>query len=246
MRTHQPLTIILIALFALSLGACKPTNQKVIEEYAPQYAQLRTDLAAIASSLNPASDEMAVTQILDPRPLYTYGAKEIQNTDILMLENLFDPDRDLRQEGQLDLTLSNYLLRLLRWTGPQNPMSSTALDNPASDESVHEFEQALQIRYLGVAAVLQYDPPRAVSEEQFTGGLADMMGFLVDMQSRQVLCNFRFTATANQEVSYTYEEGDSKTQALERYVYSTLWTNARAAFIEKMNQACGGDFSLEE
>ncbi|MBN2147591.1 MAG: hypothetical protein JW726_09390, partial [Anaerolineales bacterium] len=104
MRTHQPLTIILIALFALSLGACKPTNQKVIEEYAPQYAQLRTDLAAIASSLNPASDEMAVTQILDPRPLYTYGAKEIQNTDILMLENLFDPDRDLRQEGQLDLT----------------------------------------------------------------------------------------------------------------------------------------------
>ena len=245
MSTQPKSLFMLFVVLALLLAGCGPTNQDVIEQYTPQYTQLRADLRDIGSTLDPASGEIAVTQPLDPRPVYTAGSKEIQNTDIMMLDHLFDPDQSLNLTG-LDLTLSNYLLRLLRWTGPASPMQPSALDAPVMEGLDADFEQALQVRYLGVAAVVQHDPAVAVSEAQFTGGSAEVVGFLVDMQTRQVLCTFRITAAANQEVSYTYEEGDSKTQALERFANSTLWSNARAAFIEKMNQVCGGDFALDQ
>ncbi len=66
------------------------------------------------------------------------------------------------------------------------------------------------------------------------------------MTTQEVLCAFRITARPNDEVSYTYKEGESKTEALENFAYSTLWTNARTAFVEKMTELCGGQFALRD
>jgi hypothetical protein len=242
------ITLLVFGLtFSLALAGCGgQTNQQVIDQYKPQFTQLRADLRSLAETLSDLSKEKRVVQPLDPRPVYTAGAKEIQNTDILMFEHLLDPDVDLRANNQLDLTLSNFLLQYLRWTGPKNPMAASALKAGAPKERASEFEQALKIRYLGIAALLEYDPPVALSETAFTGGQAEILGFLVDKDSRTVLCAFRISASSNQEISYTYEEGDSKTQALERFAYSTLWSNARTAFVEKMSQMCDGDFRISK
>ncbi len=118
-----------------------------------------------------------------------------------MYDYLLDPETELRDQDQLDLRLSNYLRRLLQWTGPESPMSPSVLKKRAQEGLTEEFEQALQIRYLGVARVARYDPPVAVSEEVFTGGYAEVDGFLVDMTTQEVLCAFRITARPNDEVS---------------------------------------------
>ncbi len=246
MNTKIIKAIVIVLMASLALAGCGLTNQQVIDQFEPQFTQLRADLKDIASTLPSVAEVKNVAQPLDPRPVYVEGSDEIQNTDILMFENLSDPDTDLRTSGQLDLTLSNYLLRYLRWTGPDSPMSASALKARAPKDSAGQFEQALNIRYIGVAAVVKYDPPVAVSESAFTGGYAEILGFLVDRETRQTLCVFRISALSNQDVSYTYQEGDSKTQALEKFAYSTLWTNARTAFLEEMGRACGGDFQISE
>jgi hypothetical protein len=125
-------------------------------------------------------------------------------------------------------------------------MSSSSLKKRASDDLAEKLEQALQIRYLGVARVVVYDRPVAVSEETFDGGYAEVAGFLVDMETRTVLCSFSIDARPTEQVSYTYKEGENKLAALERFAYSSLWNNAREAFIEKMDQVCGGTFELDK
>ena len=231
----------------IALAGCGPTNQDLVDQFSPGFAEMRTALQRVAGAL-PASvgGDQGVAQPPDPQPVYKEGAEDIQNTDILMYDYLLDPETELRDQDQLDLRLSNYLRRLLQWTGPESPMSPSVLKKRAQEGLTEEFEQALQIRYLGVARVARYDPPVAVSEEVFTGGYAEVDGFLVDMTTQEVLCAFRITARPNDEVSYTYKEGESKTEALENFAYSTLWTNARTAFVEKMTELCGGQFALRD
>ena len=247
-RDIRTIATLLIGLaLAIGLSGCGPTNQEAIEQFKPQYAEMRADLEAIAAALPASVAEQQVAQALDPAPFYMEDSPDdIHNTDILMYASLVDPDLDLRDAGQLDLRLSNYLRRNLQWTGPNNPMSETSLKNRAADNFPDKLEQGLQIKYLGVARVGAYERAVAVSEDTFDGGYAEIDGFLVDMESKDVLCAFTISARPSEQVSYTYKEGESQLDALERFANSTLWSNAREAFIDKLDQNCSGMFRLRD
>jgi hypothetical protein len=215
---------------------------EVVIEFKPQFDSLRADLQAIAAALPETASSQQVTQTLDPAPDYNANDYDgIRNTDIVMFAHLLDPEADLRDNNQLDLGLSRYVVKYLQWTGPDAFTS----DKRASDKFIAGFEQALNIRYLGVARVGLYDPPVAVSADSFDGGYAEVGGFLIDMQSREILCSFSIAARPNKTVNYTYKEGEDPVKALEEFAHSTLWENARTAFIESMGEMCGGSFVLK-
>jgi hypothetical protein len=240
----KPAITLLFIVFALLLTGCGPTNEEVINQFKPQFATLRETLGAIANALPDSVEDQPAAQPLDPAPNYNGGA-QLGNTDILMYDQLLNPEIDLEQGTTLDLNLSNYLLTHLLWTGPENPMGSGALSESAGDEFAKEFEQILQMKYLGVARVVVYDPPVAIDAETFEGGYAEVQGFLVDMATREVRCSFNLSAIPADTVSYTYKEGEDPQAALNNFAHSTLWENARNTFIEKMGQTCGGSFALE-
>lgn len=243
----KPTIAFFLISFTLLLTGCGPTNQEIIDQFKPQFATLRETLRTIAETLPETVENQPVAQPLNPEPSFNAEAEfgVIDNTDILMYDQLLNPEVNLPQETTLDLGLSNYLLTHLLWTGPQNPMSSDTLTEGAGDEFAKEFEQVLQMKYLGIARVTVYDPPVAVDAETFEGGYAEIQGFLVDMATREVRCSFDLSAVPADTVSYTYQEGEDPQEALVRFAYSTLWENARNTFIEKLDQTCGGNFTLE-
>ncbi|MBN1219858.1 MAG: hypothetical protein JXM69_13095 [Anaerolineae bacterium] len=235
--------IFLLVVSVLLLTACGETNQDVINQYQPQYDQLRVKLQEIAPALPETTGEQAAAS-LNPPPHYVERSKEALNTDIVMYEQLLNPDVELRQNNQLDLLLSNDLITALRWTGDHSPMQPASLKQKAAEVTRQTLEQGLQIKYLGVARVTKYEPVIPVDEKTFGGGLAEIAGFLVDLDSQEVLCAFNISARPEAQVAYQYKEGENQVQALAEAARSNLWGNARAAFITALNEQCGGEFSL--
>lgn len=245
MRSRNRTIIFSLVGLVLILSGCGPTNEEIINQFKPQFAELRTELQAVAAALPESASEQPAAQPLNPAPDYkegTYG--EVRNTDIVMYDHLLDPDLDLG-DNQLDLTLSNYVIMYLKMTGPKSTWSPSTLKKRAPEGRAEEFEQALQVRYLGVARVVKYEPPVAVSKDSFSGGYTEVDGFLVDMETQQVLCSFSIAARPNELVSYKYKEGEDPVKALAEFAHSTLWENARQAFVKKMGEMCGGTFVIE-
>jgi len=243
---ERKLTLPLFVTLALLLVACGPTNADLVETYTPQFDALRADFEAIAAALPPVTGEIEALA-LDPAPDYQTGSYgEIRNTDIVMYRQLLDPYIELRDENLFDLRFSNYIVSYLRCMGESSPMSATTLEKRADKEKADEYEQALDIAYLGVARVNAYEPPIAIDKDTFVGGTVAIDGFLVDVDTQAVLCAFSITAYPNEEVRYQVRENESHTDALRRFAYSTLWSNAREAFMEKMNALCGGSFVLDD
>lgn len=237
------LLITWIGVMALFLIGCGPTMAEVVAEHKPQLDAMRSSLQAIAASLPDKADDLAVSGTLDPVPEYNaanFGV--VTNTDILMYENLVDPALDLSTTDQFDLILARSILTYLRLGMPGYGVPA---DKSASDEWIEKLEKALDIQYLGVARVNQYAPVVGLSPDEFEGGYVELDGFLVNMDTQEVLCSFSISALPNEEVNYTYKEGEDQTTALEKFAHSTMWSNAREAFIDGMNANCGGGFVLE-
>jgi hypothetical protein len=241
MLTKKFFYLLIITLFVLT--ACGETNQDVVNKYKPQLTQIRRDLTEVAQKIEAAGGEKTAAG-LSPQPKYIERGKEGLNADILMYEQLLDPEVDLKANKQLDLLLSNSLVRALQWTGDKSAMKESALKSSATDLTTQTFEQSLQVKYLGVARITKYEPVVAVNEKTFGGGLADIDGFLVDLTSKEVVCAFSVSSQVQKEVPYQYKEDDNRTQKLAEAATSTLWTNARAAFIAFLNEKCGGEFKL--
>lgn len=243
-RYYLRMFIFLLMAVILLLTACGgETNQDVISKYQSQYKDLRVKLQKVAQALPETASEQVASN-LNPPPKYVERAKEALNTDIVMYEQLLDPDVELRENNQLDLILSNALVTGLRWTGDHNPMLASSLKQSAADTTTAILEQGLHLKYLGVARVTEYQPAVATDPQTFTGGLAKIDGFLVDLDSQAVVCSFGISASPEAQVPYQYKENESQTQKLTEAAYSSLWRNSRQAFIASFNKLCGGEFAL--
>jgi hypothetical protein len=185
-----------------------------------------------------------VTQALAPRPAYAEDAKESMNTDVLMYDHLIDPDARLDTDTQLDLTLTNHLLRALQWTGTHNPMSEAALMNKATDNVLRDLEQGLQLKYLAVAKVVAYQPVVAVDKDTYSGGQTAIDGYLIDLSNQAIVCSFGVSAAPPKQIDYKYAKGEDPAEALAKAARSSAWSSAREKFIAALNNLCGGDFAL--
>jgi hypothetical protein len=233
---------------AIAMSACGlfgPSNQEVIVKYRTQYEQMRADLKAIAQTLPDYGSNQSPSTLLNPLPSYSEDTGAAGNTDILMYEHLIDPDAELSEQTQFDLRLSNSLRTCLQWTGPKNPMADSVLRSRA-DKLDKELQTGLQTRYLGVARILQYQPPVASSAELFSGGAVSVAGYLVDLKSKQVVCVFGVTAKTAGKVQVTVRQGEDPKAAVEAWARSSMYTEARQKFIEAANQVCGGRFVIRQ
>jgi hypothetical protein len=244
MKTSIRYLSVMIVFVLAACGGGGETNQDVVNRFKPQYDTLRVQLQQVVQKMPQQVGEQPVTQPLTPRPAYTKDAKEPQNTDVLMYENLLDPDAKLNSDTQLDLTLTNHLLRALQWTGANNPISDSAMKSTATAGVLSDLEQGLQLKYLAVAKVTAYQPVTAVDKDTFHGGAAKIDGYLIDLGSQAIVCSFGFSVAPPKQVDYKYKEGEDQAQALAKAAHSVAWSNAREKFIAALNDKCGGDFAL--
>jgi hypothetical protein len=239
-------SLLSLVLILSACGPSGPTNADVIKKFQAPYASLRTDLAAAAKSLPDYNGDQGPASPLNPAPVYKEKADGTANTDILMVEQLLDPDARLDDKTQLDLLLSSYLLLDLQWTGPQNPMADSIQKQVASDPTGKGYQADLDnTRYIGVVRMAAYDPPVAGDNNQFTGGEALFAGYLLDLKTKQAVCVVAVDATSDTSVKFEYKTGDDPKAALERFVRSTVWSNARKGLIDAFTKTCGGTYTLK-
>jgi hypothetical protein len=227
-----------LALALMCLG-CGETYRQLFHRYESQFAQKRQQFKQIAQILPaPGSLKEPTAAKLSPPPLYNAKTKSY-NTEILMYEQLLDPDT----RPQFDLILSGDLLTCILWTGPKNPLFSP--DDKAGDTE-QMLKKALAYRYLVVLRTVSYVPPVAVNETTCKGGVADLEGFVVDMNSNKVEASFRLTARAASQGKYSYKQYENAADQLEKAVYSSLYTDARQKVGSLLEQTTGGQFVVEE
>jgi hypothetical protein len=222
------LQVVVIASLVMSVG-CGETNQQVIARYKPQLAPLRTKLSSLTAKLPPVGSVQQMTRpgAVSP-PVAFASANQPGNTEILMYDQLVDPDVELETANKLDLHLSRHLLEALRWTGDKNPMASSALNN--RDTISASMAAALATKYVVIVRVVEHERPRKVDESTYTGGQAHLEVFLTDLESEQVLGSFAVRAQAPESVT-----GQEVTTA----AHGGLWQAAREEVGKGLEQLTG-------
>jgi len=229
-----------------ALTGCGPTHEEVLSEYRDRFDGIRAAFAEIAKALPPAGSakEGARVEGLDPKPVYD-DLREVYNTEVVMEDQLADPDGKFRDPLAFDLILSRGLLRGIQWTGPRSPMSDSTRGARASTDFRKELDDALGLRYLLVNRILEHVPPVGVDENNFRGGRIRLEAFLVDLKTKQVLVGFPYSATTSDRVQYTYRGQENKKEALRSWAASSLYENARKALMKAFPQATGGTFEIK-
>lgn len=90
------------------------------------------------------------------------------NADVLMEEQLLDPDQQIG--SRFDLMLSPELLHCLAWTGPKNPLDRSVWDD--STDLGRDCARAFGIAWLVVVRTRAYELPERVSLEVFVVEMA--------------------------------------------------------------------------
>lgn len=221
------------------------TNRALFKRYEGQFASKRQQFQNIAHALPaPGSVQANTVANLSPKPVY--GARDSGNTEIVMYDQLLNPD--VRSEGhnRFDLVLSGGLLNTMKWTGPNNPMSPSVLDKKSAPDTEPSLGKALATRYLVVVRPAGFDAPVAVSENSFKGGSAGVEVFVADLQDSHVPACGRFTAHSSANVEYVSKKGEDKQARLEEFAYSSLFTDARQKLGTLLPQITGGEFVLDK
>jgi len=217
-----------------------------IAKHRPRFAGMRAKLRRIEASLPPpgsvAGDTLPAN--LDPRPLYDPRSLE-NNTACLMAAQCVDPDLDPQSPGAFNLRLNgNDFLTHLTWTGDKNPLPRDGRDTPAN-EIARRFERTLGFSYLMVARVVRFDPPRALDENSFKGGIVDLEVFLVDLPGKKVLGGFRRSFKPDPEALNSLNTVLRDADVVERWVYSNVLAKARFEVAATLTRATGGSFQIE-
>lgn len=245
-RCRQALGAGLPILMLLCIGCGRgETNRALFKRYESQFAAKRQQFNSIAQALPaPGSVQGNTVASLSPKPVY--GVKDSANTEIVMYDQLLNPDIKSEGHNRLDLILSGGLLNAMQWTGPNNPTSPSVLDKRSVPDMETSLNKALATRYLVVVRPARFDAPVAVSEDSFKGGSADVEVFVADLQDSHVPASGRFTAHSSTKVEYLSKKGEDKRSRLEEFAYSSLFTDARQKVGALLPQITGGQFVLDK
>ncbi|HEX8150017.1 MAG TPA: toll/interleukin-1 receptor domain-containing protein [Pyrinomonadaceae bacterium] len=204
-RRRKPLLLgAAVAGLVLTTGivyyASLPTNQEILDRYAPQIDDKIKQLREIAKSL-PPKGAVRTTQCarpIDPRPIYD-RRQEVFNTEIMM-------EPDLRRESEkykdsdkgFKLYLGNSLYYLISYR--LGSWGSGVGGQKAESDAAQSYERGLSTRYLVVNRVVNYQAPYVTGERSFFRGKVEMEVFLIDLQSSKIICSFPLSAEADENL----------------------------------------------
>jgi hypothetical protein len=233
--------VAILLLLPLLLAGCGKTAGEVIAENKAKADAVRETLATALSMLPPPGESLtAVAGMPDPKPFY-----EVQADYKVSANAAFLTPEEIKASGKpaYDLILSSDLAYVLAWTGPNNPMSETALEGPENDLPA-TFGNALATPYAIIYRPVAYNPPVAEDEKNFSGGTLDLEAFLVRLSDGTPLVACRIQAASDTSVSYTYKQGDDPKERLVAFASSTLRDDAMKTLAQCLNDKTGGTFKF--
>src|SRR5215469_16359989 len=140
----------------------RETNRALFKRYEGQFAAKRQQFQSIAQALPaPGSVRENTAANLSPKPVY--GVRDSANTEIVMYDQLLNPDIKSEGHNRLDLILSGGLLNAMKWTGPNDPTSPSVLDQRSAPDMDKSLTKALATKYLVVVRPARFDAPVALS-----------------------------------------------------------------------------------
>lgn len=229
MRPHLGLVS---SIVALTLTACGTTNGDAIEHLRPDYAAERARLAGYVATLPPSETITATSFAAFSPPLVwgdvARGEAAGTNAAFVSLGQLANPDVRPIDRGP-DVTMTSELIECLQWTGPENPMSASALGNRDGEGLEARCRAALAVPYLVVLRPGAFQSPTAISPETYAPGVLSMEVIVLDHATGRPLASARVVGHSADRVQYVYEEGSDPADALSRFAYSTLWSSIRQA-----------------
>jgi hypothetical protein len=219
---------------------------EVIARYRSRFAEVRAKLRRVGENLPPpgsvAGDTLPAG--LDPRPVYDVRTGKT-NTACLMAAQCADPDHDPRAPAEFNLRFhGNEFLIHVAWTGDKNPLPGGGRGTPAKDLA-ERFERSLRLPYLVVARPVRFDPPRAAGDRSFRGGELDLEVFLVGLPGERVLGGFRRQFRPDANVMATLQSDRRDAAVVEEWVYSNVWSKARAEVAATLAAGTGGTFVID-
>ncbi|MBV9959975.1 MAG: hypothetical protein JO360_16225 [Acidobacteria bacterium] len=224
---------LLLLVMLIAHTGCGPKVSDVFKKYEGDFAKKREQFKAIAGALPSQGNRNAVKQCTEISPPIEFNEKtRTYNTEMVMFENLSDPDA----KPKMDIAPNGELLNAIQWTGPKNPMSSTVLDERAGDME-SRLKAALDYRYLVVNRVADLRDPVAMDEKTYMPGQVRIETFVVDLKDNTPVCSFTIEAQSASTVSYSYKSDQSKQEQLEKFAHSTMWEDARKKLIAGLQKA---------
>src|SRR2546423_587041 len=163
----------LLVMLTAQLG-CGSKVADVLSKYEGDFKKKREQFQAIAHALPPKAAEKPCAS-MNPPIAFNESTKRY-NTEIIMFEQLLDPDA----KPAFDMAPQGELLTAMRWTGPKNPLSPSVLNNRAERDMEKSLQAALDYRYLIVNRVADLKNPNAVDEKTYTPGRATVDVFVVN------------------------------------------------------------------
>lgn len=220
-----------LAIFTLLVG-CGPKNSDVFKKYESDFQKKREQFQSISRTLAAGGSTSSGKSCGDLNPPIEFNEKTKQyNTEMVMFEQLSDPDTT----PKIDIGPKAELLNGIQWTGPKNPMASSAL-NERSGNMEDRLRAALAYRYLVVSRLANLVEPVALDEKSYTPGRATVETFIVDLNNNQPLCSFVSEAKSASAVNYSYKSNESKQKQLENFAHSSLWEDARKQMLGALRQ----------
>src|SRR5438034_7837114 len=114
--------LFLLAMLTSQFG-CGAKVSAVLSKYEGDFKKKREQFQAIAHALPPKAAEKPCAG-MNPPIEFNENTKRY-NTEILMYEQLLDPDA----KPAFEMAPGGELVTAMRWTGPKNPLSPSVLNN---------------------------------------------------------------------------------------------------------------------
>jgi len=235
--------IFLISLLcpALFLSSCGKSFEEVRAPYLRKFQALQEKLTEVKllieaiDSNSPREDGAD----LSPAIKLIKGEPEQSNCDHLMFDHLDDITLNLSQGEKMDLYLGGPLKSALGYMGKYEDLSAVLTDRgikAAEETRWHTgWDATLRTRYLIVSRQGKYLPAKAVGGAEFEMGAIEFDHFVFNFESTPKLVgSFTTLVKSDQDVKFSYREGEDPAVALEICARSNLWTKTRERFSSKL------------
>ncbi len=175
---------------------------------------------------------------MDPEPVFVYGAPSSSNIDIIMEEQLRDPDFRFKTPEQFQILLHYGLGRFLIWTGTQQSFNGLLRDAKADRLLERDLERALRQPYLVVVRTVRYQPAVLLGDKQYKDAIVDLEAFLIDARQPRILGSVRVHSGADMLVNapLSYQVGS---------IYLSLAANTNRKLAKALAEIAGGNLVFE-
>lgn len=221
---------VVVASFLCLLSSCGPSPQAVLDEFRPKLAELDDKLRAIAAKIPPTAG--SVSAKLEPKLVLDPDSPE-HNCETIMYPALSG------EEPLIDLLLTTNLTTSLYWSKEQPQDGDVEFMRRV-------LEQGSGARYLVVHRIDETNLPKAVSEDTFVAGVVRIDGFVVDLESLEIVASYSVDAVPDKQVDYYVKENESKLDRLETFARSSLWSNARKQVESNLREHTGGTVKFDD